>query len=87
MKAKTMIAPYEYQRPIIRSINETLQLLGRALMVMAPGTGKTICSAFIVRAQLVQGQRCLFLCHNNTILEQARKACQPEQKKTQSRHL
>jgi superfamily II DNA or RNA helicase len=69
-----MVSPLAYQEPIIRSVVSALQQDGKALMVMATGTGKTFTSAFTVQRLLGPKDRVLFLCHNNDILRQAASA-------------
>ena len=66
-----MITPYPYQRDIIETLIPELEEHGKALMVMASGTGKSITSALIAKTILNESQRVLFLCHNNDILRHA----------------
>lgn len=68
-----MIELYDYQKLAYSKLRETFEYLQKALMVMATGLGKTIVSAFIAKDEIAQGNRGLFLCHENDILDQALK--------------
>ncbi len=65
-----MITPHNYQSGAIEKTRTALESLGKALVVMATGTGKTVVGAFAIKEFLKHG-RGLFLCHNNSILEQS----------------
>ncbi|MDF1496915.1 MAG: integrase repeat-containing protein [Patescibacteria group bacterium] len=71
-KVTGTVSPYSYQQVRITKILESLRNHGKALMVMASGTGKTITSAFIAKELMGNGTKVLFLCHNNDILNQAK---------------
>ena len=66
---------YEYQQRAHDLVYKDLLAKGRALMVMAPGLGKTVVSAFVLKSLLEQElqaeDKILFLCHDNYILRQA----------------
>jgi superfamily II DNA or RNA helicase len=66
------VSPYEYQQVRIVQILDNLRNHGKALLVMASGTGKTITSAFIAKELMGKSIKALFLCHNNDILNQAK---------------
>ena len=66
-----MIKPHKYQVPIINNVTRALKREGKALMVMATGTGKTITGALVVQQILHSKERLLFLCHTNDILRQS----------------
>ena len=52
----------------------------RSFFVMAPGTGKTVTIAHILRELMLQdsNSRALFLCHQNDILKQAKTTFEAE---------
>lgn len=62
---------YNYQEIAFQRIIDAFKVSNKALMVMATGLGKTIVSAFIVKNELSQKKKGLFLCHENDILDQA----------------
>ena len=65
--------PKEYQVPAIKSGLEALNVLGKALLVMATGLGKTVVAAFMMKEELMPKGRTLFLCHDSYILKKCRK--------------
>ncbi len=68
-----MIQLYAYQKPIITTVVSALRRTRKALVVMAPGLGKTIVAASILKEWSEVGRkRTLFLCHENRILDQSR---------------
>ncbi len=71
-KVMGTVSPYGYQEVRITQILERLRNHGKALMVMASGTGKTTTSAFIAKELMGKSVKALFLCHNNDILNQAK---------------
>ena len=67
------LKPRKFQAPIIDNVCEALDATGRALIVMATGTGKTLTAAFAVKRQIgtpSSKKRVLVLAHMNAILEQ-----------------
>lgn len=70
------IKPYPYQKQALRSIAKARRDESKsALVVMASGLGKTVVAAFTAKSFLRTNRRAkvLYLCHQNHILEQARK--------------
>ncbi len=65
------IKPHPYQVPLIHVVAESLADTGRALLIMATGTGKTITAALALKRLLTRHDRVLFLCHNEDILQHA----------------
>ena len=67
--------PLGYQLPIIKTVVSALKRVGKALMVMATGTGKTPTSAFVVKELIrnIESPKVLFLVHMNEILNQGQK--------------
>ncbi len=64
------ITPREYQKLAVKAaVPALLGHLGRALVVLATGLGKTIAAALI--AKEIRSKRVLFLVHNNFILKHA----------------
>lgn len=74
-----MLQPYDYQQECLEAI-QNARGKGRrsALVVMASGLGKTVTTAFDVQRWLKKNSqmRVLYLCHQNDILAQSRKAFQ-----------
>lgn len=70
-----MLKPYPYQRKCLGALRLARNSgRKRALVVMATGLGKTMVSAFEIKALLKQAPGpVLYLCHNKDILRQARK--------------
>lgn len=72
--AKTEIVPFGYQKEALACI-ENAENRGAlcALVIMASGLGKTILAALFLKRRLTHKNtlRCMFLCHQNHILEQA----------------
>ncbi|MFT5179859.1 MAG: superfamily II DNA or RNA helicase [Candidatus Paceibacteria bacterium] len=64
------IKPFPYQETAIVDTVTALKEYDRALIVMAPGLGKTIVASFVALRQLAKEGRVLVLCHENKILEQ-----------------
>ncbi len=62
---------YNYQQKALGQIIRAIYAIGRALMVMAPGLGKTVVSSFFLKKVYKKGYKVLFLCHDNYILKQA----------------
>lgn len=73
IKNNSGIIPFPHQSECLSVLETVESVQNRALVVMAGGLGKTILSALNVRRrfQTYGGSRCLFLCHQNDILEQA----------------
>ena len=68
-----MIQLYNYQQAAVTKAIRILRQKRRALVVMAPGLGKTITPAAILKAWSRKARKhTLFLCHENRILDQAR---------------
>jgi superfamily II DNA or RNA helicase len=65
-----MITPHDFQQTAIGITSVVLSSVGKALVVMATGLGKTVVGAFLVKDLIKEG-RGLFLCHLNEGLEQA----------------
>lgn len=73
---KTVIKPFNYQLECLDAIEKAEELGQKhVLVVMASGLGKTIVAAFETKRRLSSNDtlRCLFLCHQNNILEQAQR--------------
>ena len=74
-----MIRLYKYQEEARQALEVHLQRKRRALVSMASGLGKTILAAGWLKQRLkrtngsMSGRQVLFLCHDNSILEQAKK--------------
>ena len=64
---------YDFQKGIVRSANATVQEHKSVAIQLPTGAGKTVVASEMVRQQLAQGNRVLFLVHRWELLEQARK--------------
>ncbi len=62
---------YSYQKRVHALVLSAINKVGKALMVMAPGLGKTVVSSFLLQTLYQKRNRVLFLCHDNYILAQA----------------
>lgn len=62
---------YSYQKRVHTLVLSALNAVGKALMVLAPGLGKTVVSSFLLQSIYKKRNKVLFLCHDNYILEQA----------------
>ncbi len=71
---ETQIVPFDYQLECLEILERT-EKIGRkkALVILASGLGKTILSALFVKRRYLDFTkvRCLFLCHQNDVLQQA----------------
>ncbi len=70
-----MFTPYDYQNGCL-AVLKSVRIEGKnvALIVMASGLGKTVTVAFDAKEWLVANKgRVLYLCHQNDILDQAKK--------------
>ncbi len=67
------IVPFYYQSECLEALETVEKTQNTALVLMAGGLGKTILSALYVKSRLIRykEKRCLYLCHQNDILEQA----------------
>ncbi len=61
---------YSYQKRVHTLVLRAINKVGKALMVMAPGLGKTVVSSFLLSSLYKKGNKVLFLCHDNYILAQ-----------------
>ena len=62
----------EYQRDAVDAVlSEWDEGRRKTLLVMATGTGKTICFAGVVRAMAAKGKRSLVLAHRGELIDQA----------------
>lgn len=66
-----MINLFGYQQPALDAIINAFKRKTAVLAVMATGLGKTIIAAFWAKKEINNGQKGLFICHNNGILDQA----------------
>lgn len=66
--------PFPYQKPFIKNVVSALKKVGRALLVMATGTGKTPTSAFALKDVLrgIENPKVLILAHANLLLDNAK---------------
>ncbi|MEI8223969.1 MAG: DEAD/DEAH box helicase family protein [bacterium] len=62
---------YSYQKRVHSLVLRAINTIGKALMVMAPGLGKTVVASFLLQSLYKKRNRVLFLCHDNYILAQA----------------
>lgn len=62
---------YSYQKRVHTLVLRSINKVGKALMVMAPGLGKTVVSSFLLKDLYKSKNKVLFLCHDNYILAQA----------------
>jgi len=69
-----MITPKNYQAQAISKGLEALSQFGKALLVMATGLGKTVVAAFMTKGEILSQGKVLFLCHDSSILKQARRS-------------
>jgi len=61
----------DYQRQSIANICEEWEKVGKTLLVLPTGCGKTIVASNLAKKQITEGKRVLFLAHRGELLTQA----------------